>query len=97
MLAVIDELAQHLLRGGYLWQPARQRAQPCHQFFHLEGFDQIIIGARIKPLDPLRGFAPRGQNQHRQRITAPAQTAGDLDPRQPRQVHIDHRDIRARA
>ena len=57
--------AQHLVAGG-LWRGAAQQClHPRQELARLEGLGQVVVGARVDPLDPLGPGPARRQHQDR--------------------------------
>ncbi len=69
--------------------PTDQRLQPRQQFFGLIGFGQVIIDARIQPLDPVARPAQRREHQHWRVDTRTAQPFNNFQP-----VHIGQHAIK---
>jgi hypothetical protein len=48
-------------------RPALRRSTACsRQFVQVEGLEQVIVGAGLQSLDPVRDGVTGGQHQHRQ-------------------------------
>ena len=58
--------------------PPEERAHPGHQLLHVEGLDQIVVGAGVEPLDDIPFGAARREHEHRRRAARRAQPAADL-------------------
>src|SRR5438128_2102129 len=49
--------------------PAQQSPNARSQLVKIERFDQVVIGARVEPLDPVGHSIARSQDQHRYPVT----------------------------
>ncbi len=70
--------------------PTQQRPDTGDQLLVRERLDQVVVGARLEPGDPVAHRVARGQHQHRQLIAGSAQLLADLDPVAPRHHHVEH-------
>jgi hypothetical protein len=59
---------------------ARERAQACQQLVERERLGEVVIGAGVEAVDPVRHGGARGQHQHRRPHALGAQPAADLEP-----------------
>ena len=48
-------------------RPPLQCPDPGDQLAEVERLDQVVVGAGVEPLDPIRRGVPRGEHQHRGR------------------------------
>ncbi len=83
------------LGGGGGRVAAQQGAQPGEQLLHVEGLDQVVVGAGVQAGDPVRDLHPGGEHQHRGAVAGLAQPAADLQPVRLRHHHVEHQDVRA--
>ena len=70
-----------------------QGAQARQQLRHLEGFDQVVVGAGLQALDLLLPASACGQDEDGQQAALGAKPADQLQPGQPGQAEVDHRGI----
>ena len=73
-------------------RPAQDRIDPQDQFFRLEGFGEIVVGAQRQPLDTVLGLAAGGEQQDG-RIAPLAHGFGQLEPVHARHHHIENQEI----
>ncbi len=76
--------------------PAEDRGDPEQQFARLERLRQIVVGARLQPLDPVAGLVARGQEQDR-RIDLIADAAGQAEPVLARHHHVNYQHVEGQA
>ena len=87
--SVFDEV------GGAPGRPAQQRMQASGEFSQIEGFDQIVVGARLQARDAFGHRIAGGQNQHRQVDPAPAQALEKMQAIFVGQPQIENQQIEA--
>ena len=71
-------------------RPARERDQTGHQFLEREGLDEIIVAARLEPVDPVVDAREIGQKQHRGRYSFRAQQGHDGEAVELRQHAVEN-------
>lgn len=72
----------------------QQGLQPRVQFFDVEGFGQIVIGAELEPGDPVLQLVARGQQNHRRADAGRAQSPQDRQAVASRQADIQHQGVK---
>jgi hypothetical protein len=75
--------------------PADERAQACEQLVEVERLDEVVVGAAVEAVDPVRDGAESRQQQHRRGEAGGAHRLHDLHPVEPRQTPVDDQDIEA--
>src|SRR5712692_7118093 len=60
---IVGQVGEGQRSGRRRFRAARQRAQPGEQLPEGEGLDQIVVGARVQPLDLVLHGVARGQHQ----------------------------------
>ena len=73
------------------WQ---QRPQPRLELVDVKRLDQIVVGAGVQAVDPVRHRVARGQHQHRHAVPLPTQQAAHLQPVDIWQPDVEHDRIR---
>ena len=68
---------------------AQQRLDAQVQFFGVEGFGQVIVGAGLEAFDALGPGTARGEDQHRRRQAGGAPLRQHVKPRQTRQAEVE--------
>ena len=68
--------------------------QPRLQLAHVVGLDQVVVGARLEPLDAVLDRVARGQHQDRRAVARAAQRAAHLHPVDVRQAEVEHDRVR---
>ncbi|MNE24663.1 hypothetical protein D3C80_1179600 [compost metagenome] len=66
----------------------QQRSDPSQQFRKCEGFDQVIISAELKPLDPIFNAVASGQEKHGDIFAGSAHLPEYFPP-----IHTRHHDV----
>ena len=84
-----DRVADRPRRAG----AAQQGPQARLQLADIERLDEVVVGARVEPVDAVRDRVARGQHQDRDAIARPAQLAADLEPVDARHADIEHERI----
>jgi len=67
-----------------------QRLDPGQHLLHLEGFGEVVVGARAQPHDLLAPGAARGQDQHGHGAPVLAPALQDRESVQHRQAEVEH-------
>ena len=73
--------------------PAQQGAQAGQQFVEIERLDQVIVGARVEPLDAGRRAVARRNDQHRQVGAALARRAQHVHALQAGQAQVEQHQV----
>jgi hypothetical protein len=58
--------------------PAADSVQTCIHFIEIERLDDVVVSARFQPLDPVADEVAGGEDDDRQRITAAAKFAQEI-------------------
>lgn len=74
---------------------AQQGMQAGGELTQVEGFDEVVVSARLKPGDPLGYRIPGGQDQHRQLEAAAAQALQKAQAVFVRQTQIENHQVEA--
>ena len=53
----------------------RDRADPGGQLGEIEGLHEVVVGAGVQPLDPVRDLIERRQDDHRRHVAPGAQAS----------------------
>ena len=72
---------------------AKQRADPRVKLVDVERLGEVVVGARIEPVDPVRDGIARGQHQDRKAVALAAEQAADLEPVDVGQPDVEHHRI----
>ena len=89
----VQRQVAHRERGGAARRPpAQQRPQAREQLLALERLDEVVVGARVQPLDARLDGVARGQHQDRH-VVGRAQAAGDLDPVELGQPEVEDHEV----
>ena len=70
-------------------------AHPRIQLLHFKRFDKVIIGASIKPRDPVGEIVAGGQHQDRQLQAEVTHVCQNIESRQVRQIDVEDAQIKA--
>eukprot|EP01022_Parablepharisma_sp_SALTPOND_P006708 TRINITY_DN12717_c0_g1_i1.p1 TRINITY_DN12717_c0_g1~~TRINITY_DN12717_c0_g1_i1.p1 ORF type:complete len:841 (-),score=269.53 TRINITY_DN12717_c0_g1_i1:1757-4279(-) len=92
-VAVIDQVAAVDLGGLVGGLAAHQDLDAGHQLAYLEGFDQVVVGARTQALDLLVDGAAGGQDHDRHAVVALAQPAQHVLAAQLGQHQVQQHDV----
>ena len=68
----------------------RERPQPREQLAEGERLDQVVVGARVEPLDPVLDRVAGGQHQHRRPDAARAKLAAGRKAVDAGKHHVEH-------
>ena len=79
-------------RGASRGPPPQQGAHPRQELLALERLDQVVVGSRVEPLDPIVRLGAGGEDQDR-RVALGAQAAADLDPVELRQPEVEDDEV----
>ena len=94
---VQDEVLDLEQACGFSAAPPQQGPHSRQQFFDRKGFRQVVIGARVQPLDSLIDLRPGREDQHRCLDFLLPDPLQDLQPRQPWQHQIQDDEVVAPA
>src|SRR5581483_3361477 len=89
---VEHQVADHERRAAARRPAPHERAQPRQQLLALEGLDEVVVGARVQPLDPVAGLAARRQDEDRH-VAGRAQAPAHLDAVETRQAEVEDDEI----
>ena len=71
-------------------RPPQQRAQARLQLLERERLDEVVVGARVEPGDPVVDRVAGGEHQHRRAVAGVAQAAADLQAVDPGHRDVEH-------
>jgi hypothetical protein len=71
----------------------RQRPDAGHEFGCGEGFDQVVVGARLEAAHPVFDGVTGREQQHRRGVAARTQAAHDFEAVDAGQADIEHRHL----
>jgi hypothetical protein len=78
------------IAGRVAGRPAQKRAQARQHLLHVKGLGDIIVGARVDPLDLFAPAIARGQDQDRHRAAGFPPRLENRDPVALRQAEVQH-------
>jgi hypothetical protein len=64
------------------------------QLADVERFHEVVVGARVEPVDAVLDRTARGQHQHRHAVTARPQLPAHLEPVEAGHADIEHDRVR---
>jgi len=70
--------------------PPHERSQPGQQLREREWLDEVVVGARVEPRDPVAHRVAGGEHQHGHPDTRGAEPPAGLKPVDPGQHHVQH-------
>jgi len=73
--------------------PAGQGPQACRQLFEGEWLDQVVVGPRIEPTDPIRRRVACREHEQRRRLPVTTRPRHDVDPLGAGHPPVDHGDV----
>ena len=83
-------LERHGVRVALPRHPPQERPQARLQLAHVEGLDQVVVGAGVEAVDAIGDGVTRGEHQHRHAVAGAAQAATHLEAVHARHAHIEH-------